>query len=337
MKNIAVNGLGRIGRLIMRHYVTGSDDSFRIVAANDLTPLDELEYLFRFDSAHGHFPKNVSVSKKGITLDDDTIEIFHEREPEKLPWKKLGVDVVLECTGVFRSREDAARHIAAGASKVIISAPSSDADLTIVMGVNHKIYDPDVHHVISNASCTTNSLAPAAKVLDDAFGIESLLATTIHAYTASQSLVDKAARKRRRGRAAAVSLIPTSTGAAKATELVLPELKGKMDAMAVRAPVLDGAITDIVAHLSSDVTEAGVNAAFKKAAGGELRGILQYSEDELVSMDIIGNPHSSILDAPSTTVIPADRMAKVLVWYDNEYGYAARMLDLATFMMKSAK
>jgi glyceraldehyde 3-phosphate dehydrogenase/glyceraldehyde-3-phosphate dehydrogenase (NAD(P)) len=334
MKNIAVNGLGRIGRLIMRHYVTGADDSFRIVAANDLTPLEELEYLFKFDSAHGHFPKNVSVDSDGITLGDDTITVFHEREPEKLPWKELGVDVVLECTGVFRSREGAARHITAGASKVIISSPSSDADLTMVMGVNNETYDPGAHHVISNASCTTNSLAPAAKVLNDAFGIESLLATTIHAYTASQSLVDKAARKRRRGRAAAISLIPTSTGAAKATELVLPELAGKMDAMAVRAPVLDGAITDIVAHLASDVTEEKINAAFKKAADGELRGILQYSEDELVSIDIIGNPHSSILDAPSTTVIPKDRLAKVLVWYDNEYGYAARMLDLASYLMK---
>ena len=336
MKNIAVNGLGRIGRLIMRHYVTGGDNSFRIVAANDLTPIDELEYLFRFDSAHGHFPKSVSLGKNGITLDDDTIEVFHEREPEKLPWKEMGVDVVLECTGVFRSRKDAARHMTAGASKVIISAPSSDADLTVVMGVNHKKYDHGAHHVISNASCTTNSLAPAAKVLNDAFGIESLLATTIHAYTASQSLVDKAARKRRRGRAAAVSLIPTSTGAARATELVLPELAGKMDAMAVRAPVLDGAITDIVAHLNKDVTEEKVNAAFRKAAEGELAVILQYSEDDLVSIDIIGNPHSSILDAPSTTVIPEDRLAKVLVWYDNEYGYAARMLDLAMFIMKQA-
>ena len=334
MKNIAVNGLGRIGRLILRHYVTGADDSFRIVAANDLTPLKDIEYLLKFDSAHGHFPTGVSVGKEGITLGDDTIEIFHEREPEKLPWKELGVAVVLECTGVFRAREDAARHITAGASKVIISSPSSDADLTVVMGVNNETYDPGSHHVISNASCTTNSLAPAAKVLNDAFGIESLLATTIHAYTASQSLVDKAARKRRRGRAAAISLIPTSTGAAKATELVLPELAGKMDAMAVRAPVLDGAITDITAHLASDVTEEKINAAFKKAADGELKGILQYSEDELVSIDIIGNSHSSILDAPSTTVIPKDRMAKVLVWYDNEYGYAARMLDLASYLMK---
>lgn len=336
MKNIAINGLGRIGRLILRHYITGADVPFRIVAANDLTPLDELAYLFRFDSAHGHFPGNVSVSGDDITLGDENIRMFHEREPEKLPWKELGVDVILECTGVFRSKEDAGRHMAAGASKVIISAPSDDADLTVVMGVNHETYDPDIHHVISNASCTTNSLAPAAKVLNDTFGIESLLATTIHAYTSSQSLVDKAIRKRRRGRAAAVSLIPTSTGAARATELVLPELTGKMDAMAVRAPVLDGAITDIVAHLTKDVSVETVNAAFKKAAEGELKGVLQYSEDELVSIDIIGNPHSSIFDAPSTMVIGEDRMAKVLVWYDNEYGYAARMLDLASFIMKKA-
>ena len=336
MKKVAINGLGRIGRLVLRHYLSNPPDNIEIVAANDLTPLDELAYLIRYDSVHGGASFPVESGADYLQLGAQRLTILSEREPAKLPWKALGVDVVLECTGLFRRREDAAKHLEAGASKVIISAPSESADLTIVMGVNEKLYNIQEHHVISNASCTTNSLAPAVKVLNDAFGIEYLMATTIHAYTASQALVDQAARKRRRGRAAAVSLIPTSTGATEATALVIPELKGKMDAIAVRAPILDGAITDIVAHLKKDVSVETVNAAFKKVATLELRGILDYSEDELVSADIIGNPHSGIIDALSTRVV-INRVAKVLVWYDNEYGYARRMLDLASYMLSKEK
>jgi glyceraldehyde-3-phosphate dehydrogenase type I len=259
--------------------------------------------------------------------------ILHETDPAKLPWKKLGVDIVLECTGLFRRRQDAAKHLTAGASKVIISAPSESADLTIVQGVNEQLYDPLIHHVISNASCTTNSLAPAVKVLNDTFGVEHLLVTTIHAYTASQALVDRSARKIRRGRAAAVSLIPTSTGAAKATGLVLPQLKDKMDALAIRAPVPDGAITDIVAELKRKVTVQEVNEAFKKVATGELKNILGFSEDELVSADIIGDTHSGIVDGTSTKVIDG-KMVKVLVWYDNEAGYAKKLLELCEYISK---
>jgi glyceraldehyde-3-phosphate dehydrogenase type I len=335
MKRIAINGLGRIGRLALRRYITSNEKAVTVVAANDLTPLDELEYLFRYDSAHGPFPDDVSIEKNRLKLGETSIEIFHEKNPADIPWGEKGVDVVLECTGIFRSRKEASSHLDAGASKVIISAPSDDVDTTIVLGVNEKSYDPKKHHVISNASCTTNSLAPAAKILNDSFGIESLFATTIHAYTASQSLVDKAMRKRRRGRAGAVSLIPTTTGAAKATEKVLPELAGKMDAMAVRAPVLDGAITDIVAHVKSEVSVDDVNRAFLNAANGEMSGIVEYCETEPVSVDIIGNSHSSILDAESTKVIVPDRLVKVLVWYDNEYGYASRMIDLARFIASS--
>ena len=261
---------------------------------------------------------------------------MHEKDPAKLPWKKLGVDIVLECTGLFRRKEDAIKHITAGASKVIISAPSESSDLTIVKGVNENSYNPKVHHIISNASCTTNSLAPVVKVLDDTFGIEHLLVTTIHAYTASQGLVDRSARKIRRGRAAAISLIPTSTGAAKATSLVLPSLNDKMDALAIRVPVPDGAITDIVAELKSDVTVEQVNEAFKIASMGDLKGILGYSEDELVSSDIIGDTHSGIVDGTSTKVVD-NKMVKILVWYDNEFGYAKKLLELAEYISRKVQ
>lgn len=333
MKKIAINGLGRIGRLVLRQYLHTPPENIEIVAANDLTPPDELAYLMRYDSVQGRATFPIEYGSDFLKLGQKRITIVNEKDPTNLPWKTLGVDTVLECTGLFRKRDDAVQHLSAGASQVIISAPSESADVTIVLGVNEERYDPREHHVISCASCTTNSLAPAAKVLNDAFGVEYLMVTTIHAYTASQALVDKAARKRRRGRAAAVSLIPTSTGAAKATALVIPELKGKMDAIAIRVPVPDGALTDIVAHLKQDVSIETVNAAFQAAAEGELKGILGYSEDEIVSADIIGDPHSGIIDAPSTRVIK-DRVVKVLVWYDNEYGYAARLLDLANYISK---
>jgi glyceraldehyde-3-phosphate dehydrogenase type I len=333
MKKIAINGLGRIGRMVLRNYLLNPPANVEIVAANDLTPIDELAYLIRYDSVHGKATFPIKAGSDYIQIGPHKLAILTEKDPEKLPWGEQGVDVVLECTGLFRRREDAAKHLTAGASKVIISAPSESADLTIVLGVNEKLYDAQIHHIISNASCTTNSLAPAVKVLHDTFGVEYLMVTTIHAYTASQALIDKATRKRRRGRAAAVSLIPTSTGAAKATALVIPELKGRMDAIAVRAPIPDGAITDIVAYLKKDVTVVTVNDAFKNASEGELRGILDYSEDEIVSADIIGDTHSGIVDASSTRVI-MNRVVKVLVWYDNEYGYSRRLLELSDYISR---
>jgi len=333
MKKVGINGLGRIGRLVLRQFMSDSSNDIDIVAANDLTPIDDLAYLLRFDSVHGKVPYNVSFGSDFIQLGSKKLKILNEKDPLKLPWKKLGVDIVLECTGLFRRRDDAAKHLTAGASKVIISAPSESADLTIVQGVNEDSYNSKIHHVVSNASCTTNSLAPAVKVLDDTFGIEHLLVTTVHAYTASQGLVDRSARKIRRGRAAAVSLIPTSTGAAKATGLVLPKLKNKMDALAIRVPVPDGAITDIVAELKSNVTVDQVNEAFRIASMGELKGILGYSDDELVSADIIGDTHSGIVDATSTKVVD-NKMVKVLVWYDNEFGYAKKLLELAEYISK---
>lgn len=331
MKKIAINGLGRVGRLVLRHYLSDPQKNLEIVAANDLTPPDELAYLLKYDSVHGKASFPIESGQDYLELGSQKVAVFNEKDPANLPWKALGVDVVLECTGLFRKREDAAKHLAAGASKVIISAPSESADLTIVMGVNETLYDPQAHHIISNASCTTNSLAPVVKILNDEFGIENLMVTTIHAYTASQSLIDRPTRKRRRGRAAAVSLIPTSTGAAKATAIVIPELKGKMDAIAVRAPIPDGALTDIVAFLKKDVSVKSVNAALEKAAKGELKGIVAYNDDEIVSADIISDPHSGIVDAPSTRVV-AGRVVKVLVWYDNEFGYSKRLLDLATYI-----
>ncbi len=337
MKNIAINGLGRIGRLTLRHYLTEPNEETQIIAANDLTSTDDLAYLLKYDSVYGVASFPIAHNKDTITITKPnekkvTIKIFHEKNPENLPWDDLDVDIVLECTGVFRRREDAAKHLKAGASKVIISAPSKSADITIVQGVNEKEYDASMHDIISNASCTTNSLAPAVKVLDDAFKIKHLLVTTVHAYTASQNLIDGDSRKRRRGRAAPVNLVPTTTGAAKATGLVLPELKDKMDAMAIRVPVVDGAITDIVAELTDEVSVEKINEAFKQAANGPLKGILRYTEEDLVSSDIIGDTHSGIIDAQSTRVVDK-HSAKVLVWYDNEGGYAKKLLELAEYIL----
>lgn len=343
MKRIGVNGLGRVGRLVLHHFIESPPEDIEIVAANDLNSADDIAYLLKFDSVHGVASFDITLEtgtqklQKGnmpydkLSIGKLSINLFHEKDPSKIPWDALGVDIVLECTGVFRRRKDAAKHLDAGASKVLISAPSDSADLTVVLGVNEGQYDPAQHDIVSNASCTTNSLAPAVKVLNDTFGIKHLLVTTVHAYTSSQALVDKPMRKRRRGRAAAVSLIPTTTGAAKATELVLPELKGKMDAMAIRAPVPDGAITDIVAELKQKVDVDQVNQAFEKAATEKLKGILEYSEEDLVSSDIIGNPHSGIIDTKSTRVVDG-YLAKVLVWYDNEAGYAKKLLELAEYI-----
>ncbi len=331
MKKIAINGLGRIGRMIVRHCIDNPPKNIEIAAINDLTPLDELAYLVRYDSVHGRASFAVEAGPGCLSVNGKNIPVYNEKDPVKLPWKDDGIEFVMECTGFFKEKKDASKHISAGASKVIVSAPSKTADLTMVMGVNEKLYDSESHEIVSNASCTTNSLAPVAKLLNDTFGIEYLMATTVHAYTGTQALVDKAARKRRRGRAAAVSLVPSSTGAAKATALVIPELKGKMDAVAVRTPVPDGAITDIVAHLGTDVTVESVNKVLLEAAKGKLKGILDYNNDEIVSADIIGNSHSGTVDAPSTRVVKK-RVVKVLIWYDNEYGYARRMVDMADYM-----
>ncbi|MDW5563524.1 MAG: type I glyceraldehyde-3-phosphate dehydrogenase [Methanomassiliicoccus sp.] len=331
--NIAINGMGRIGRIIARRYITDPPPGIKLVAANDLFSPDDIAYLMRYDSVHGRAPFEVESTANSLRLDGQEVDMRHEKDPSDLPWADLGVDIVLECTGLFRDRDKAAKHLEAGASKVIISAPSDTADLSIILGVNQDKYDPRVHHVVSNTSCTTNSLAPVAKVLNDSFGVELLMATTVHAYTASQKLVDGPARKKRRGRAAALSLVPTTTGAANATARTIPELEGKMFATAIRAPVPDGAITDISALLKQEVTEDMVNNALRGAAEGPMNGILGVSEDELVSQDIITDPRSSIIDARSTKVV-AERMVKVLAWYDNEYGFSCRMLDLASYMAR---
>lgn len=345
MKRIGINGLGRIGRLVLHHFIRNPSDDVEIVAANDLNTAEDIAYLLKFDSVHGVAPFDVNFGSDflelqktkmkcdRIVMDRLNIKLFHEKDPSKIPWDKLGVNIVLECTGAFRKREDAAKHLSSSVSKVIISAPSDTADLMVVLGVNEDKYDPVKHNIISNASCTTNSLAPVVKVLNEEFGVKHLLVTTVHAYTSSQALVDKPIRKRRRGRAAAISLIPTTTGAAKATELVLPEMKDKMDAIAIRAPVPDGAITDIVAELEKKANPNLINNAFKEAAEGKLKGILAYSEDDLVSSDIIGNTHSGIIDAKTTKVID-DNLVKVLVWYDNEAGYAKKLLELAEYISK---
>jgi glyceraldehyde 3-phosphate dehydrogenase (phosphorylating) len=327
MKKVAINGLGRIGRLVLRQYCENRPKGVEIVAANDLVSPENLAYLLRFDSVHGSTPYPVTVKGHEILMKESRFPIYAEKDPTRLPWQKLGVDVVLECTGLFTKRDLAAKHLDAGAKRVIISAPSPTADITIVPGVNDHQFDPVKQQVISLASCTTNSLAPPLKVLRDNFGIEYAMATTVHAYTVSQALVDGPAKKLRRGRAAAVSLIPTTTGAAAATTQVLPELEGRMDAIAIRVPVVDGSITDIVVHLRQECSVEKVNEVLKVAADGPLNGILGYSEEELVSADILGDPHSGIVDALSTRVVQG-RVAKVLVWYDNEFGYARRLLDI---------
>ena len=333
MKKVAINGLGRIGRLVLRQYLMGNYQDLEIVAVNDLSSAEDIVYLMRYDSVHGKPPFSVKAGADYLRLNSKEIKLFSKKDPAELPWGSLGVDIVLECTGIFRKREDAAKHLEAGAERVIISAPSKSADLTVVLGVNEDKFVPEKHQIISNASCTTNSLAPALKVLNDAFEIDSVMVTTIHAYTASQAMVDGPARKKRRGRAAAVSLIPTSTGSAIATALVLPELEGKMDAIAVRAPIPDGAITDIVAYVRKKVSVESVNAEFKKAVQGKLQGILDFTEEEIVSADIIDDPHSGIIDGSFTRVVN-DNMIKALVWYDNEFGYSVRMLDLAAYISK---
>jgi glyceraldehyde 3-phosphate dehydrogenase len=323
---IGINGFGRIGRCTFKQFL--ADDRFEVAGVNDLAELDELAYLLKYDSVHGWYPRKVSTSGDRLVVDGLEIPFTQERDPTKLPWGDLGVDVVIESTGAMRSRSDSAGHLEAGASRVVISAPSDDADATFVFGVNDETYDPDSHFVVSNASCTTNCLAPVAKVLSDNFGVEHLMMTTIHAYTSSQSLMDMPTRKRRRGRAAALSIIPTTSGATKATALVIPELKGRMDGIAFRVPVEDGSVTDITAVLGRDVTVDEVHSALGQAAEGRMKRVLRVTEEALVSRDIIGDPHSSIVDAESTMVLRGN-VVKVVSWYDNEWGYSARMVDIA--------
>jgi glyceraldehyde 3-phosphate dehydrogenase len=300
-----------------------------VAAINDLANIGDLTYLLKYDSVHGPLPAQVSHDDKTITVNGRAMQFTSERDPAKIPWAHAGVDVVIESTGAFRGRSDASGHLQGGARKVVISAPSDDVDVTLVPGVNDAMYDPAQHQVLSMASCTTNSLAPVAKVLQEQFGIVQLFITTVHAYTASQSIMDKPTRKRRRGRAGALSMIPTTTGAAQATALVLPELAGKMDGMAIRVPIPDGSVTDIVVQLEKSTSVNDINAALREASQQPpLQGILEVNDDHIVSVDIVGNPHSSIVDAPSTMVLNGTT-AKILAWYDNEWGYSCRLAELA--------
>ena len=332
MIKVGVNGFGRIGRNFLRAALE-SGANFEIVGVNDLTDNATLAHLLKYDSILGRLKVPVTFTDTTITVGGKTISVSAERDPANIPWGKLGVDVVVESTGIFTKAADAGKHIAAGAKKVIISAPATDEDITIVMGVNHEKYDSAKHNIISNASCTTNCLAPMAKVLNDEFGIVRGLMTTIHAYTNDQVILDFPHKDLRRSRAAALSIIPTSTGAAKAISLVLPELKGKLDGYALRVPVPTGSATDLTVELSKEVSVAEINAALKKASQGALKGYMTYTEDPIVSADIVTDPSSCIVDAGLTKVIGST--AKVVGWYDNEWGYSNRLVDLIQYIGKS--
>jgi len=332
MLKVGVNGFGRIGRNFLRASLE-SGANFEIVGINDLTDNATLAHLLKYDSILGRLKLPVTFTDTTITVGGKTISVSAERDPANIPWGKLGVDVVVESTGIFTKAADAGKHITAGAQKVIISAPATDEDITIVMGVNHEKYDSAKHNIISNASCTTNCLAPMAKVLNDEFGIVRGLMTTIHAYTNDQVILDFPHKDLRRSRAAALSIIPTSTGAAKAISLVLPELKGKLDGYALRVPVPTGSATDLTVELSKEVSVAEINAALKKASEGSLKGYLTYTEDPIVSADIVTDPSSCIFDAGLTKVIGTT--AKVVGWYDNEWGYSNRLVDLIQYIGKT--
>jgi len=329
-KRVAINGLGRIGNQVLRHYINNLPKNCEIVAANT-SSVEDAAYLLKYDSVHGKANFDIQTQENKLIVDGHEITIVSSHNPLELPWKELGIDIVLECTGRFTDGSLAQQHITAGAKKVIISAPGKNIDLTIVKGVNETEYDNIKHHIISNASCTTNSLAPVMKVLEENYGVENAMITTTHAYTSSQVTVDKRAKKRRRGRASAVNIIPTTTGAAIATVEVIPALEGKMEAMALRVPVPDGAITEVVALLNKDVTKEALNETFKKASENELQGILEFTTEEIVSSDIINNRHSCIVDGLSTAVV-GSKMVKVMAWYDNEYGYSQRILEVADYI-----
>jgi glyceraldehyde 3-phosphate dehydrogenase len=322
---VAINGFGRIGRLVYRHAY--KDPRFNIVAVNDLTSPEILAHLLKYYSIHGRFPGKIEATKNGIVVDGKTIEVIAEKDPANLPWAKLGVDVAVESTGLFTKRPDAEKHLAAGARRVLISAPATDPDISIVMGVNDRAFDPKSHKIISTASCTTNCLAPVAKVIHDEFGIHYGLMTTIHAYTNDQRILDLPHKDLRRARAAALSMIPTTTGAAKAVTKVLPELKGRLDGTSVRVPVSDGSLVDLTFQTEKPASIEKINAAIKAAAAGAMKDIIEYTEDPIVSVDVIGNPHSAVFDAKGTMAIE-DRFFKVLAWYDNEFGYSGRMVDM---------
>ncbi len=330
---VAINGFGRIGRNVLRVAKATGGDDLDFVAVNDLTDTNTLAHLLKYDSVHRAYPGTVEPGEGTITVDGDEIRIFSEKDPAALPWAELGVDVVLESTGRFTRRVDAAKHLEAGAKKVIISAPGKDEDVTIVLGVNQDAYDPATHDVISNASCTTNCIAPVVKVLLDRFGFERGQMTTVHAYTNDQQILDLPHKDLRRARAAALSIIPTTTGAAKATSLVIPEVKGRIDGVAMRVPTPDVSLVDLTAQLGRDATAEEINQAFRDAASGAMKGIVAVEEEPLVSVDYTGNPHSAVLDALSTNVV--DGLIKVLAWYDNEWGYSARCVDLIRFVGKS--
>lgn len=325
MVKVAINGFGRIGRNVFRAAMGHSD--IEIVAVNDITDAKTLAHLLKYDSVFGKLNASVELTEDGFSVNGRRVKVFSERDPANLPWADMGVDIAIESTGLFRKRPDAEKHLKAGAKKVIISAPATDPDLTVVLGVNENEYDAEKHNIISNASCTTNCLAPMVKVLHENFTVKRGLMTTVHAYTNDQRILDLQHKDLRRARAAAINMIPTTTGAAKAVTLVLPELKGRLNGVAVRVPVANGSLVDLVAELEKDVSVEEVNAAFKKAAENELKGILEYSEEPLVSSDIIGNPHSCIFDALSTMVLEGG-FVKVFGWYDNEWGYSNRLVDL---------
>lgn len=329
---IGVNGFGRIGRQVVKAIKENHPGAFDIVAFNDLGDLKTMAHLFQYDSTYGRYKGTVSVSDNALLIDGDEVKAFAEKDPAQIPWGDLGVDVVIESTGIFRNRDTAKAHLDGGAKKVIISAPAKgDVDATFVLGVNGDTYDPATHHIVSNASCTTNCLAPAAKVLQDKFGIEKAVITTIHSYTQDQRLLDAPHKDLRRARSAATNIVPTSTGAAKAVALVIPELKGKFDGMAVRVPTPTGSLVDFVGIMSRNVTTEEVHEAFREAAEGDMKGILGFETVPLVSSDIVADSRSSIVDAEFTQAVGGN-MVKLLTWYDNEWGYSVRTADLALLM-----
>ena len=328
---VAINGFGRIGRQVLKAALEDYADDFQVVAINDLVDADINAHLFKYDSNYGRFDGEVTLVEGDLQINGQRVKVFSERDPAALPWGDIGVDIVIESTGVFRDRAGASKHLKAGAKKVLISAPAKGEDLTVVLGVNDEMYDPAKHHIISNASCTTNCLAPPVKVILDNFGIVKGLMTTIHSYTNDQRILDLAHSKKRRARAAALNIIPTTTGAAQAVSLVIPELKGKFDGYALRVPTPTVSIVDFVCELEKDTTVEELNAVLKEASEGRMKGILGYTEEPLVSMDYKGDPRSSIIDAPMTKVIGGN-MAKVVTWYDNEWGYSVRCVDLVKLM-----
>jgi glyceraldehyde 3-phosphate dehydrogenase len=332
-KKIAINGFGRIGRCVHRILAMSDNHVLELAAINDITSPKTLAHMLKYDSVHRIFPGTVEARENSIVVNGKDIPIYAEKDPANLPWTKLGVELVMECTGLFTTKETAGKHLTAGASQVIISAPAKEIDGTFVYGINHETYDRAKHQVVSNASCTTNCLAPVAKVISDTFGIVDAQMTTIHSYTNDQRILDQPHKDLRRARAGALSMIPTTTGAARAVGLVLPELKGKIDGLAIRVPTANVSVVELTANVKKATSADEINAALKAAANGPLQHILQYTNEELVSIDFLGNPHSAIVDSKLTQVLNGTSI-KVFAWYDNEWGYSNRMIDLASYMVK---